>query len=174
MMAVTSTGDFLAAGVLLGLATADLAAGTVGVLAGIAVIGRWGSSSFAALAGGQAVVGAAGWSGPPGMVLSSWAAAVAVVLVAPRRSGTSAAGSARERSAGGFEAGVVVCGIVAAALVAGPAAGRDTESVVILRIAASVVGAAVAVMVGRAVPRPVARVVGLIAALAAAALAVLA
>ncbi|MDQ6797933.1 MAG: hypothetical protein M3011_07930 [Actinomycetota bacterium] len=177
MMVVTSTGDVMAAGVLLGLMAGDLAAGAIGVLAGIAVIGRWGSSSFAALAGGQAVVGAAGWSGPPGMVLSSWAAAAAVLLVVPRRSrrpGVPTAGSGPKRSAGGYTVGVVACGCFAAALVAGPAVGRDTDSVIILRVAASVIATAGAMVIGRACPRPLARTAGLIAAVVAAATAVLA
>ncbi len=166
-MAITSTGDVLAAGVLLGLAAGDLVAGTVGVLAGIAVIGRWGSSSLAALAGGQAVLGAAGWSGPPGMILSSWAAALAVILVWPDRPASSS-------FSGGHPAGVVACGIFAAALVAGPAVGLETNSVVVLRMVASAVGIGVASAVARACPRPVARVAGLSAAVSAAVLAVLA
>jgi len=186
MMAVTSTGDVLAAGVMLGLVSGDLVAGSVGVVVGIAVIGRWGSSSFAALAGGQAVLGAAGWSGPPGLVLSSWAAAVAVVLVCPRRPVMASAGGYAvgrysagrytdgRYTAGRYTAGMVACGLLAAALVAGPAVGRDTDSVVILRLAASAAGVAAALAVGRACPRPVARVAGLIAAVSAAALAVLA
>ncbi len=167
MMVITSTGDALVAGVLVGLAAADLAAGTVGVLVGIAVVGRWGSSTLAALAGGQAVLGAGGWSGPAGMVVSSWAAAAAVVLVCPR-------GGAGSASTPEVPAGIVASGLLAAALVAGPAVGRDTGSVVTLRVVASVVAVAVAVLVIRACPRRVARVAGVIAAVSAAALAILA
>lgn len=156
MMAGSSTGDALAAGVLLGLAAGDVVAGVTGVLAGIAVLGRWGSTSLAALAGGQAVMGPAGWTGPPGLVLSSWAAAAAVVVVCPRGAEPALAG-----------------GVLAAALVAGPATGRGTTSVVALRLAASVVAVAAALMLSRAIPRPAARLAGVVAALAAASLALL-
>lgn len=167
VMVITSTGDALVAGVLLGLATADLAAGTVGVLVGIAVVGRWGSSSLAALAGGQAVLGAGGWSGPAGMVVSSWAAAAAVVMVCSRPRAASA-------STPEVPAGILASGLLAAALVAGPAVGQDTGSVVTLRVVASAIAVAVAVLVIRARPPRVTRVGGVIVAVSAAALAVLA
>ncbi len=168
MMTAVSTGDALAAGVLLGLAAADLIAGTVGVLVGIAVIGRWGSSSLAALAGGQAVFGAAGWRGPPGMVVSSSAAAAAVLLVCPRvpRPSTS-------RPAMPF-VGVVACGIFAAALVAGPATGGNAASVIALRVMTSLLGVVLAAVIARVCPRRIAHGAGVVAAVAAAALAVLA
>ncbi len=166
MMVITSTGDALVAGVLLGVAADDLVAGSVGVLVGIAGVGRWGSSSLAALAGGQAVLGAGGWSGPAGMVVSSWAAAAAVVLVCSRRAGSA--------STPEVPVGILASGLLAAALVAGPAVGQDTGSVVTLRVVASVVAVAVAVLVVRACPPRATRVAGVIAAVSAAALAVLA
>lgn len=166
VMAATATGDALLAGVLLGLAATDVAAGSAGVLVGVSVIGRWGSSSLAALAGGQAVFGAAGWSGPPGLVLSSWAAAGAVILACPRRRGSSP----------GPEPliGALGCGILAAALVAGPAVAGDTASVVGLRVFASVIAAGVALVLARTLPLRFARVASLLAAASAAAVAVLA
>lgn len=172
MMAATMSGDALAAGVLLGLAAADVTAGAMGVLVGIAIVGRWGSTSLAALAGGQAVVGAAGWSGPVGMVVSSWTGAVAIVAACPRRRPASTATS--QGSSAVAVAGTLACGIFAAALVAGPAVGGETGPVVALRIGASAAGVVAAMLVVRACPRRVARVVGLIAAASAAALAVLA
>lgn len=172
MMAATASGDVFAAAVLLGLAAADIAAGAVGVLVGVAVVGRWGSSSLAALSGGQAVVGAAGWSGPVAMVLSSWATAFAIVLACPRRRPVPTA--ATEGATGVSLAGVLACGLLAAALVAGPAAGADPAPVVALRVGASLVAVVVAAVVAGACSRPTARVGALIAAAAAAALAVLA
>lgn len=178
VMAATSSGDTLAAGFLLGLAATDLCAGVTGVLVGVAVAGRWGAFSFSALAGGQAVVGPAGWSGTAAMVVSSWAAAAAVLLVCPRRprrSGAAAQSPARQGSGAGVPpAGALASGLVAAALVAGPAVGRATVSVVALRAAASAIGTIVAVLVVRAVPPRRARVMGLIAAAAAASVALLA
>ena len=185
-MAASSSGDTLVAGVLLGLAAADLAAGCTGVLVAAAVAGRWGLTSFAALAGGQAVIGAAGWSGSPAMVVSSWAAAAAVLMACPRSRGSSdrpaqaaeaegEVGQEDRRHTGGvFFPGVVASGVYAAALVAGPAAGRDPAPEVALRVGASLVGIAAAVMVTRAVPAPTARVLALLAAASAAVIALLA
>jgi hypothetical protein len=172
MMAATGSGDVFAAAVLLGLAAADVAAGAVGVLVGIAVVGRWGSSSLAALSGGQAVVGAAGWSGPAAMVASSWAAAFAVVLACPRRRPASTATT--DGHTGVPLAPVLACGLLAAALVAGPAVGADPAHVVALRVGASVVAVVVAAVVAGACSRRTARVAALIAAVVAAAVAVLA
>ena len=123
LLAVTVTGDALFLGVVLGVAALDAVAGATAVLAGIGVLGRWGSTSLAALAGGQAVLGPAGWTGPATAVLSSWAAAAALVLVAPRERVPAAA-----------------FGLFAAAVVAGPAV-TDVSDVgaLALRVVASVV-----------------------------------
>lgn len=154
-MVVTASGDALFLGVLLGLAARDALAGGTGVLAGVATIGRWGSSSLAALAGGQAVLGPAGWTGSPAAVAASWAAAAALVLVAPPRILPA-----------------VAFGLLAAALVAGPALG-DLSAVgpLTLRIGASVVAVAAAWACSQRVPRAVARRAGLAIGAAAAVLA---
>ncbi len=167
LMAATTSGDALFAGVLLGLAAADVAAGVTGVLVAVSVAGRWGLASLVALAGGQAVVGAAGWSGSPAMVLSSWAAAAAVVLACPRRPKAKGAAPASLP-------GAVACGLFAAALVAGPAGGWSSTSVVALRVVASVLGTAATLVVARILPRRAARVLGLLAATGAAAIALVA
>ena len=149
-MAATSTGDVLALGVVLGLVAADVLVGATAVLAGLATLARWSSSSLGAVAGGQAVVGAAGWTGPWSSVLSSWAAAAALVLVCPR--GRPA---------------VLAFGLLAAGLVAGPALGGGSVPHVVLRLVASVVGVATAAYAARAVPRRLAVPVALeLAALA--------
>jgi len=143
-MAVTSTGDLLVVGVLLGLVAADAVVGAVGVVAGMATLGRWSSSSLTALAGGQAVLGAAGWTGSVVLALSSWAAAAGVILVSPE--GRPAA---------------LAFGLVAAGLVAGPALGDGSGSDLVVRIVASAIGVAGAWAASRAVPRRLAKVGGL-------------
>jgi hypothetical protein len=138
-MVATSTGDVLAVGVALGLLAADAVTGSTAVLAGLATVARWSSSSVGALAGAQAVVGAAGWTGPWPSVLSSWVAALALVLVCPRGRGAA-----------------VAFGVVAAALVAGPAVGGSLGSLAV-RVGASAVGVAAAALAASRVPRRVAR-----------------
>lgn len=150
-MAVTSTGDVLVVGVLLGLLAADAIVGVTAVVAGMATLVRWGSSSLGALAGGQAVLGAAGFTGAWPSVLSSWAAAVALVLVCPRG-----------------RAAPLAFGLVAASLVAGPALGGGSVADAVVRLAASTVGVAAAAFAARRVRRSLARPAGLeLAALAA-------
>jgi hypothetical protein len=152
-MALTSSGDALAAGVLLGLAALDVAAGAAAVLAGLAVAGRWGSSSLGALAGGQAVLGPAGWTGPAALAASSWAASAALVLACPP---------------GRFR--VVAFGLTAAALVAGPPLDGGAAAVA-LRVVAAVAGVAAAAFTARAVPRPAARRGAVVAGIVSVALA---
>ncbi|MCA1657355.1 MAG: hypothetical protein LC713_06565 [Actinobacteria bacterium] len=151
-MAVTSTGDVVLLGVLVGLAACDAVAGGVGLLAATGVIGRWGTSSLAALAGGQAVVGAAGWTGSATLVASAWGGALALLLVCPPGLMPAAA-----------------FGATAAQLVAGPAlAENSSSSTIVLRILVPFAGAGLAFVVSRFVPRPVGRsaavVVGVVAA----------
>lgn len=143
-MVVTSTGDLLVVGLLLGLVASEPVAGAVGVAAGIATLGRWSSSSLTALAGGQAVLGAAGWTGALALTLSSWAAAAALILVAPR--GRPAA---------------LAFGLAAAAIVAGPALGDGSVSDAVVRLTASVAGVAAAWIAAWAVSRRTAHLVGL-------------
>ncbi len=161
MMAVTSTGDVILLGVLLGLAAGDAVAGGVGILAAVAVIGRWGTSSLAALAGAQAVVGSAGWTGSTAAVASSWGGALALVLVCPPGLAPAAA-----------------FGATAAQLVAGPALAQSSSvaqgssaGTIALRVLAPLVGAAIALGAARLVPRPVARTGAVVIAALAAALA---
>jgi hypothetical protein len=161
-MAVTATGDALALGVLLGLAAVDVVAGGIGVLVGLAVAGRWGSTALSALAGGQAVVGPAAWSGSAAMVASSWAAALALVLACgrgwPRRSGHA-----------GLE--TIAFGSAAALVLAGPAAGRSPTAALGLRVVATVAAVVACRAASRRLPRETARTAGGVAAALAVALA---
>lgn len=142
-MAATSTGDLLVVGVLLGLVAGDAVIGAVGVVAAMATLARWSSSSLTAVAGGQAVLGAAGWTGPAALVVSSWAAAAAVILVSPHG-----------------RPPVLAFGLVAAGIVAGPALGDGSVADVVVRLAASAGGVAAAWLAARAVPRRQAHLVG--------------
>ena len=141
VMAATSSGDVLLLGVVLGMAASHVAAGVVGALAGLTVLLRWGSPSLSALAGGQAVLGAAGWTGTVSQVASSWLAAAGLVLAAPP--------GLVPAVAFGCAAGAVVAG---PALVPGSAAGA-----IALRLGGAAVAAALSFALARLVPRRVAR-----------------
>ncbi|HUQ62818.1 MAG TPA: hypothetical protein VM121_03585 [Acidimicrobiales bacterium] len=152
LMAVTSTGDVILLGVLLGLAASDAVAGGVAILAGAGVIGRWGTSSLAALAGGQAVVGAGGWTGSELTVASTWGGALALLLVCPPGLAPAAA-----------------FGATAAQIVAGPALAEGSSTgMIALRVLVPLGGMVVAMALARLVPRPIARtgavLVGVVAA----------
>src|SRR5437763_8674766 len=105
VMALTSTGDVLLLGVLLGAAAGEVMAGAAGVLAAVVVLARFGSSSLTALAGAQQVVGPAGVTGPAGLAAATWCAGLALALASP-----------------GEALGAVAFGLAAAEVVAGPAA----------------------------------------------------
>jgi hypothetical protein len=152
-MAGLATGDVLLAAVLLGVAVGDAVVGTAAVLAGAAVVVRWGSSSFAAIGGNQAVLGWAGSVGPALAAASTWLAALAVVLAGRREWPTIAAGA-----------------VLAALLVAGPTDAGGWW----IRVAGTAVAVAVASVTYRAVPRRSAVTISLAAATAALVLAVLA
>lgn len=126
----------------------------MGVLGGLALLGRWGSTSLAVAAGAQAIVGPAGWAGSATLVASSWCAAAALVLVAPAAWWPTLAS-----------------GVLAADVVAGPAVVRTLDGANVghgvLRIVAA--GAAVAAARGAArwLPRRLSRGAALAAATAA-------
>jgi hypothetical protein len=137
-MALTSAGDVLLLGVLLGVAAGEVEAGAASVLAGLVVLGRFGSTSLAALAGAQHVVGPAGTSGPVLLAAASWCAAAALTLSARAEFAVS-----------------LVFGLAAADVVAGPAA-QSAQSLAV-RAAASLVAVAVAWFAGGWVPPRLAR-----------------
>ena len=151
VLAATSSGEVVALAVLLGVVAGDVFAFAACLLGAMAVVARWGTGSLPALAGGQAVAGAAGLFGSGAAVGSAWYAGAAFVLASP----------------GGWLA--VPFGVAAGAVVAGPAvlslatAGE--------RLAAAVVGVGVAVLLPRFVPRRLAVRVGAALGLLAAVLA---
>ena len=103
------------------------------LLATAAIAGRWSTSSLGAIAGGQAVVGASGWTGPAAFVVSSWCAAVAIALA-----------GAKHRSS------AVAAGITAGLVVAGPSA--VTVSGAAVRVAGALAGVGLALLAWRLVP----------------------
>ena len=152
-MAGLATGDVLLAAVLLGVAVGDAVIGAAAVLAGAAVVVRWGSSSLDAIGGNQAVLGWAGAVGPAVAAASTWVAALAVVLSGRREWPAIVAGAA-----------------LAALLVAGPTDAGGWW----IRLAATALAAAVAFVANRSVSDRAASTIALAAAAVALALAVLA
>jgi hypothetical protein len=150
-LALTSSGDVLLLAAALGLAAADRAVFIVVVLAGVAVLGRWGTTSMAALAGGQAVIGPAGITGAAPSVASAWLAATALVAVASGRRWLPVA---------------VALGLLAGLLVAGPSATSPADAGV--RAGAAIAGVGAAVLVRRFVPRRGGTIAALVLGVAAA------
>jgi hypothetical protein len=128
-LALTSSGEVVLLGVVLGLAAADVATGAVTVVACLALAVRWGATSLDALAGAQAVLGPGGAVGPPSAMAASWCAAGALVLASPRGWAALAFGSA---------AGLGLAG-------PSPATGGDVG----LRLAAAAAGVVCAVVLAR-------------------------
>jgi len=149
-MAAASVGDVLVLGVVLAVVTADLMAGAGAALAGVSVLVRFGTSSLEALAGNQAVLGGAGWTGSAAAAASAWCAAAALVAAAPRGILPAAA-----------------FGLAAAGVVAGPGPG----GAIVARIAASVVGILAAWTLARMAPARWTRAVAAAGGVAAVALA---
>jgi len=145
-MAITSTGDVLLLGVLLGVAAGDVEAGAASVLAGLVVLGRFGTTSLAALAGAQHVVGPAGATGPVLLAAASWLAALALSFSTRAEFAIAA-----------------VFGLAAADVVAGPAIGNGGQAVAV-RMAASLVAVALTWFVGGWVPTRLARLAAVVAA----------
>lgn len=116
---------------------------------------RWGSSSLEAWAGGQAVLGPAGWLEPPAAAAGAWLAAAALVLCAPVPGwrtvvgplvggGTLATVELPRRSVATALASLAV-GLAAADVVAGPSLSERPW----VRIAGAVGGMAAAFVVQR-------------------------
>jgi hypothetical protein len=143
--ALTSTGDVLLLGVLLGVAAGDVEAGAASVLAGLVVLGRFGTTSLAALAGAQHVVGPAGTTGPVLLAAACWCAAFALSF------------STRDE----FPIAAVF-GLAAADVVAGPSAAHGGQAIAI-RLAASLVAVAVTWFIGGWVPPRLARAIAVLA-----------
>jgi hypothetical protein len=153
VLAVASRGDALGLSALLVVATWHLPSAVAIVLALAGSSWRWGSTSLEALAGAQAVLGPAGWTGSAAGAASSWLAAGAVVLAAglhptPGRDEVGArAGTAPAPRTSNLVL-AVAAGATAAAIVAGPAPG----GVLVVRVLAGLVATGVVlVLLGRGV-----------------------
>lgn len=120
----TGRGDIWTLAVAFGVADASALTALVVGLVGIATIARAGSAGLADIAGGQAVLGAAGFTGSAAAVGAAWASAVSLVL------------AARDRWAG------AALGALAGTIVAGPSVAGGFDSVAV-RTVGVVVGAAV-------------------------------
>ncbi|MFZ6004468.1 MAG: hypothetical protein ACOYXM_11115 [Actinomycetota bacterium] len=88
VLAALSRGDALVLAVLLVVTAGRLPALTV-LPALVASSWRWGSTSLEALAGGQAVLGPAGWVEPTSAAVVAWLAALAIVLAVSCRTAVS-------------------------------------------------------------------------------------
>lgn len=153
VLAGSSTGSMVLAALLVGLAAADRRAAGAALLAVIATAIRFRTATFDDLAGIQSVLGPAGTVGPATAAASAWAAAVAVVLSArpavtsERRTGSGPSAAILDRLP--VVPVALACGVLAAALVAGPG-----PSDLAVRIGASAVGVVLALAVGLASRRP--------------------
>lgn len=152
-MALLATGDVLLAGVVLAVAAGEAVAGVAAVLAGVAVLVRWGTTSLGGIGGDQAVLGWAGAVGPALAAASTWCAAAALVLV-PRTRWPVAVGA----------------GALAALVVAGP---TDTAGWAV-RVVATIVAVGASWLAARSLPRGALVVASSAAATVAVVLAVLA
>jgi len=139
-MAVSSRGDVLVLALLLGLAAAQLESGVATVLAGVAVLLRWGTTSLGALAGAQAVLGAAGLTGPTPAAMSSWLSAVAIVGAAAPFQTHARPTDDQSRGRALLVLAALPFGLAAAAVAAGSGPGGNLP----LRAAVSVVAVMVA------------------------------
>jgi hypothetical protein len=136
VLAATSRGDVTVLALLLAFGAATRASGLASATALFGALVRWGSPSLGAIAGAQAVLGPAGWTGSALAIGSAWLAAGALVLAAVPIERTRAWVVA---------ASTAPFGIAAADLVVGPAPGGA--------LALRVLGSAVAVAITTAVAR---------------------
>ena len=157
-LAAGSRGDVAVLAVLLAFGAGRRTPAFASAVALCAVMVRWGSTSLRAIAGAQAVLGPAGWTGSNAAVVSSWLAALALVGAArPLRRDWSWVGIA----------GVVPFAVAAADVVAGPSLGGALA----LRVVATVIGLAAALVASRWERAPACAAVVAVAALVTAGLA---
>jgi hypothetical protein len=135
-LAVSSHGDVVVLAVLLGLGAGRRASGVAVAVALTAALVRWGSPSLGAIAGAQAVLGPAGWTGSSVAVVSAWTGAAALMLAAVSFDRTSTTQTVLS---------VSPFAIAAADVVAGPAPGGALA----VRVLASVIAIVVTTVVAR-------------------------
>lgn len=171
VLALSSTGHVLALAVLLAVLVAQPAAVGAVLLAGIAILQRWGSPSLEAVAGAQSVLGPGGLVGPQAAAASAWLAGIALVLAAARPTGIdpddAPTGTGKPRLGGGTLVTSLALGAAAAAAVAGP----DFSSAGVLRLATTIVAVSVATIVASLRLPQVTAALALVAGLLAAGLA---
>ena len=136
VLAVTSRGDVVVLAAMLGLGIGRPASALASAGALAATLVRWGSPSLNAIAGAQAVLGPAGWTGSIAAVASAWLAAGALVLASRPRRRTSTWSSVLASAP---------FAVAAAVVVVGPSAGGAVG----LRAAGSVVAVVLAVVASR-------------------------
>ena len=136
VLVVASRGDVFVVALVLGLGVGRRASAFAASAALVAAMVRWGSPSLRSIAGAQAVLGPAGWTGSRVAVASAWLAAVALVLAARR--GPRLISLATCVSVAPFA-------VTAADVVAGPSAGGAVG----WRVLASMVAFALALVVSR-------------------------
>lgn len=141
-LGLTSRGDIIVLAAVLAAATAARLRAIAGAMACTAVLVRWGSSSLGAIAGAQAVLGPAGWTGDAAGIASAWLAALALLACVP----------AWPSGGGNGRAPMIVVvfasapfAIAAADVTVGPAPG----GALLARLVGSVVAVAIAVVVCR-------------------------
>ncbi|MDP8953338.1 MAG: hypothetical protein M3N37_00140 [Actinomycetota bacterium] len=178
VLALSSTGHIGVLVALLAVLVAQpLAVGAV-LLAGLAVLERWGSPSLEAVAGAQSVLGAGGVVGPATAAASAWFAAAALVLASPRAGGgddgggydvggpDAPVGSQRRGSRAGALVVALATGSAAALVVAGPELAVDLP----VRLGATAAAVVVAAVVSSQRWQYLSAGLALAAAVAAAAL----
>lgn len=121
-IALTSSGDAFLLAALLGLVAADITVAGVGALVAASLTIRYGTSSLAAAAGAQAVLGPGALVGDPLTAASAWLGALALAFVGRRGLPILAFGLA----AGAVVAGPDVAGPIEFAVRAGGALGGVT------------------------------------------------
>jgi hypothetical protein len=154
VLLLTSSGDLFIVAALLGLAALDASAAALTGAAFVATLLRWDSSSLAALAGAQAVLGPAVVVAPIAASVSVAAATFAVLSAAP--TGPWA----------------VPFGLAAGVVAAGPAATSPSRFVI--RAAAAAVAVGAALLLGQRVDATRRRRLGAVAAAVAVATSLLA
>ena len=136
VLALASRGDVFVLALMLGLGVGRRASAFAVSIALIAAMVRWGSPSLQSIAGAQAVLGPAGWTGSRAAVASAWLAAIALVTAARR--GPRVVSLATCVSVAPFA-------VAAADVVAGPSIGGAVG----WRVLASVVAFALGLVVSR-------------------------